>query len=153
MARRRHRNIRRAVRADQPDSPVPPTAETVTKLRRDVVDRLYQEGRLAPELLSAAVEIRRVWEAFGRGLFPGSNIGEGIRQSHRRAMFVDPIERMTASEEIAWRVRYRPWAREMALMVAAGTVRVSRLQLVLDVVVDNHGLRQVEGRVFSRISP
>jgi hypothetical protein len=32
----------------------------------------------------------------------------------------------------------------MSLEIAAGIVRVSRLQIVLDVVVDNYGLRQVE---------
>ena len=33
----------------------------------------------------------------------------------------------------------------MAVTVAAGAIRTTRLQLVLDVVIDNHGLRQVEG--------
>jgi hypothetical protein len=29
--------------------------------------------------------------------------------------------------------------------IVAGVVRVSRLQLVFDIVIDNHGIRQVEG--------
>ena len=60
-------------------------------------------------------------------------------------MFIDPIDRLTRLEEAAWRLRYRPWAREMAVTVAAGAIRTTRLQLILDVVVDNHGLREVEG--------
>ncbi len=145
MARRRHRSIKPAAPADGESRPVPPTAETVARLRRDVIDRLYADGRLRPEQADAAFEVRRVWEAFGRGLFPASRMEERIEQPQKQPMFVDPIERLTPAEEIAWRTRYRPWAREMALLLAAGTVRVSRLQLVLDVVVDNHGFRQVEG--------
>ena len=60
-------------------------------------------------------------------------------------MFTDPVDRLTPAEESAWRLRYRPWAREIAVTVAAGAIRTTRLQLVLDVVIDNHGLRQVEG--------
>ena len=145
MVRRRHRHIRPQSPEARAAEPVPPTAETVAKLRRDVIQRLFGEGRLRPEHARASQEIRRVWEAFGRGLFPAAHRQDRIPQPHRRAMFIDPIERLTPAEEIAWRTHYRPWAREMSVQVVAGTVRVSRLQLVLDVVVDNYGIRQVEG--------
>jgi hypothetical protein len=145
MARRKHRSIALAKSEDDPTRPIPPTAETVAKVRSDVINRLYSEGRLRPEHVDAALEIRRVWEAFGRGLFPGSQIDDRVPQPHIKAMFLDPIDRLTPAEEIAWRQRYRPWAREMALLIVTGTVRVSRLQLMLDVVVDNNGIRQVEG--------
>lgn len=145
MARRKHRSISSAKSDDDQTRPIPPTAETVAKVRTDVINRLYSEGRLRPEHVDAALEIRRVWEAFGRGLFPGSHISDRIPQPHVKAMFMDPIDRLTPAEEIAWRRRYRPWAREMALLIVTGTVRVSRLQLMLDVVVDNNSIRQVEG--------
>ena len=126
---------------DRPDKPTP---ETVAKLRRDVVERLHNEGRLQAEHFRAANEIRRVWEAVGRGIFPGAHKWDHAGQPHQKGMFRDPIDRMTEAEEIMWRRRYRPWAREMSLEIAAGVVRVSRLQVVLDIVVDNYGLRQVE---------
>ena len=122
-----------------------PTPETVRKLRCDIVARLARDGRLGAEQTRAALEVRRVWEAFGRGLFPASRPVAPLAQRRRRAMFTDPVDRLTPAEESAWRLRYRPWAREMAVTVAAGAIRTTRLQLVLDVVIDNHGLRQVEG--------
>ncbi len=127
------------------DENIGPTPETAARLRRDLVARLAQEGRLGREQVRAALEVRRVWEAFGRGLFPGARAIAPVGQRTRRAMFVDPIDRLTVEEERAWRLRYRPWAREMAVTVAAGAIRTTRLQLILDVVVDNHGLREVEG--------
>jgi hypothetical protein len=153
MARRKHRSINPTADSDTESGPTPPTSETVAKLRSDVIDRLYGEGRLRPEHVDAAFEIRRVWEAFGRGLFPGSHFGDRVPQPHLQPMFVDPIDRLTPAEEIAWRTRYRPWAREMSLLVVTGSVRVSRLQLILDVVVDNNGFRQVEGRRFPGLGP
>ena len=122
-----------------------PTPETAAKLRRDIVARLSQEGRLGREQVRAALEIRRVWEAFGRGLFPATNTMAPAVGRRKHAMFVDPIDRLSREEEAAWRLRYRPWAREMAVTVAAGAIRTTRLQLILDIVVDNHGLREVEG--------
>ena len=122
-----------------------PTPETAAKLRRDIVVRLAQEGRLDREQVAAALEVRRVWEAFGRGLFPATNTLAPVAGRRKQAMFIDPIDRLTRQEEAAWRLRYRPWAREMAVTVAAGAIRTSRLQLILDIVVDNHGLREVEG--------
>ena len=122
-----------------------PTRETAAKLRRDLVRRLAQEGRLGREQVRAALEVRRVWEAFGRGLFPATSAFSPVAGRQRRAAFADPVERLTREEEAAWRLRYRPWAREMAVTVAAGAIRTTRLQLILDIVVDNHGLREVEG--------
>ena len=124
---------------------VPPTPETAAKLRRDVVQMLEDQGRLRPEHVRAAHEVRRVWEAFGRGLFTRAQSIAPVAERRKRAMFADPVGRLSLAEERAWRLRYRPWAREMAITVAAGTIRTSRLQLVLDIVVDNNGTRQVEG--------
>lgn len=121
-----------------------PTPETVAKLRVDIVVRLRDDGRLTPEECEAALEIRRIWEVLGRALFPSSGGLDRMRQPQQATTF-DPILRMTAEEERAWRLRYRPWASEMSVEIVAGMIRVSRLQLVLDVVIDNYGFRQVEG--------
>lgn len=128
-----------------PEPAAGPTPETVHKLRCDIVARLAGQGRLGPEQTRAAIEIRRVWTAFGRGLFPTARGIAPIAQRRKQAMFADPIDRLTPQEENAWRLRYRPWAREMAVTITAGAIRTTRLQLILDIVIDNHGLRQVEG--------
>ena len=134
-----------ADRTDDRTEDIGPTPETAGKLRHDIVERLAREGRLGGEQVRAALEIRRVWEAFGRGLFPAARPIAPIAERRKRAMFSDPIDRLTPEEETAWRLRYRPWAREMAVTVAAGVIRTTRLQLILDIVIDNHGLREVEG--------
>ena len=131
-------------RGSATDHHAPPTPETATKLRRDVIERLFKEGRLREEHVRAADEIRRVWEAVGRSLFPSGARFDSPRQSHLRRAPKEPLQGMSDVEEVIWRRRYRPWADEMSVPIATGTVRVSRLQLTLDVVVDNHGLRQIE---------
>jgi hypothetical protein len=110
----------------------------------DIVVRLRDDGRLTPEEFEAALEIRRIWEALGRSLFPSTGGLDRLRQPQQATSF-DPILRMTAGEERIWRLRYRPWASEMSVEIVAGMVRVSRLQIVLDLVIDNYGFRQVEG--------
>ena len=140
-----NRMVSQADRRDDRTEDIGPTPETASKLRRDIVERLAREGRLGGEQVRAALEIRRVWEAFGRGLFPAARPIAPIAERRKHAMFSDPIDRLTPEEETAWRLRYRPWAREMAVTVAAGAVRTTRLQLILDIVIDNHGLREVEG--------
>ena len=59
--------------AAAPAADAGPTPETAAKLRRDLVQRLAGEGRLGREQVRAAFEVRRIWEAFGRGLFPATN--------------------------------------------------------------------------------
>ncbi len=137
--------MNQADRTDDRTEDIGPTPETAGKLRHDIVERLAREGRLGREQVRAALEIRRVWEAFGRGLFPAARPIALIAERRKHAMFSDPIDRLTPEEETAWRLRYRPWAREMAVTVAAGVIRTTRLQLILDIVIDNHGLREVEG--------
>ena len=145
MVRRKHRSIRPPAARHGEEQTVAPTRQTVAKLRHDVVDRLHKEGRLRSEHLQAAREIRKLWEAFGRGMFPTAQDPAATHQAHRKAEYIDPIGRLSLAEEIAWRTRYRPWADEMSHEVVAATARISRLQLVIDIVVDNNGVREVEG--------
>jgi hypothetical protein len=128
-----------------------PTPETVAKLRTDLVLRLHRQGRLTIEQFQAAEEIRRVWQAVGRGLFPTAGTLDGVARA-APGQPRHPIDRMTDSEERAFRRRYRPWAREMDSAMFCqrrasnngGGRGVSYLQLVYDMVIDNHGPRQVE---------
>ncbi|MBI4185315.1 MAG: hypothetical protein HY521_15085 [Proteobacteria bacterium] len=119
------------------------------KARTDVVEALFRRGHLAPEEWEAARDIRRVWEALGRGLFPRPRSAEcldlsaWLPEAPARAPFRDPFGRMSGREERAWRVRYRPWAKEMAAPVARGS-RVSRSELTIDIVVANLRPRRAE---------
>ncbi len=136
MTPRRRANHRKPV-----DERIDATPETKAKLRYDVIGRLEREGRLRPEHIWAANEIRSVWDAMNRSIFRG--VSDTPQQPHMRASASDPLDRLSDSEELAWRTRYRPWTREMAVEVFGGS-RVTRLQLVLDIVVDNCRLGEVE---------
>ncbi len=85
-----------------------------------------------------------MWQAFGRGLFPAPQDPGADHRADLNAKSNDPMARLSLAEETAWRVRYRPWADQMSHEVVAATARISRLQLVIDVVVDNNGVRDVE---------
>lgn len=128
-----------------PDVAAGPTPQTAAKLRRDIVLHLYEKGRLRTEHLEAAEEIRRIWQAFFRSLGATASNPESLATGRQARQTRQPIEWLTGGEETIWRSRYRPWAREMASLPCGGTVRVTGLQLVLDIVVDNRSLRQIEG--------
>ena len=111
------------------------TQETVSKLRFDVVDSLYRRGRLRIEQKTAADEICMVWEALQRGLFPRSAwVDTPIRLI---GAFRNPLQRMTPTEKRLWKQRYRPWTRSEP---------AKRVELVMDCVCDNYGLRELERR-------
>lgn len=112
---------------------------------RDTVLRLGGEGRLTGEEIGAAIEIRSIWEALSRALFARGRIvtaGIGVRSTAVRSR--SPFDGLGRAEEFAWRRCYKPWADEMSVEVVAGVRRTTRLQIVLDIVVDNRGLRAVE---------
>jgi len=124
----------------------PPIPAAPRKRRRDVVVKLECDGRLDWDEAVAAYEIRALWEALSRSLFPrATDPARPAVQASRRAGRT-PFDSLSAHEEARWRRRYKPWADEMSVEIVAGVGRTSRLQLVIDVVVDNWGLRQVETR-------
>jgi hypothetical protein len=125
--------------------PVPPTPETVAKLRRDLVLHLFEKGRLCQEQLRAAEEIRRIWQAFSRGLGPTAIDLSSFAGGGRSVQARQPVEWLLPAEEAIWRRRYRPWAAEMAAQPSGGHIRAMRLRIVVDLVVENAGLRQVDG--------
>lgn len=111
------------------------TQETVSKLRIDVIDRLFKAGKIRPEQKTAAEEICMVWEALQRGFFPSSSwIDTPIRLT---GGFRNPMERMTPLEKRLLKHRYRPWSRRES---------PKRVEMVIDCICDNYGLRELERR-------
>lgn len=124
---------------------VGPTPETAAKLKRDLVEHLHSKGRLSAEHAQAAEEVRRIWQAFSRILGPSATNPAMLATGRRPGNPGMAIDWLSDVEEIIWRDRYRPWASEMAAQPCGGTVRVTRFQVVLEIVVDNRSLRQTEG--------
>ena len=122
-ARKRPQRARRAAVRRRDIAPGP-TPQTAAKLRRDVLLHLYEKGRLRREHLEAAEEIRRIWQAFSRSLGATATNPDTLATGRQGARARQPIEGLTGGEEAIWR---------------------NRLQLVLDIVVDNRSFRQVEG--------
>lgn len=144
MAGCRRSRLRRAARSRP--QPIPPTPETLRKRRYDVIAGLLARRRISHEQAEAAGEIRRVLEAVGRGMFPTAQTMAFTGKAPRVRTWRDFIDRMSARERRAWERHYIPWTREMSLEIAAGLGGTRWLQLVLDIVVDNCGLRETEQR-------
>lgn len=144
MRRRGGRPRARRSVADSAAPTVTPTPETARKLRRDLIEHLHAKGRLRAEHVRAAEEIRRIWQAFSRGLGPSAVNPEAFAGGGRSLRLRSPVDWLSDHEEIVWRKRYRPWAAETGAMPSGGVIRISRLQIVVDLVVDNAGLRQVD---------
>ena len=123
------------------------TDKRSNRLRRDVMEKLEASGRLKPDHMLAVEDIRRIWQAFGRGLFPAARDIARPRVDGGRP-FTDPVGRMREGEAALYQRRYKPWAvwagRE-AIANRAGE-RLTLLQLVYDMVIDNMGPRQWEDR-------
>ena len=94
------------------DLPRAERADTSRKsvLRRDVMSRLEQQGRIRSEHLMAVEDIRRIWRAFGRGMFPAAR-DIAVPKVDGGQRFRDPVSRMTEGEASLYRQRYLPWAR------------------------------------------
>ncbi|RED52134.1 hypothetical protein [Aestuariispira insulae] len=115
------------------------------RLRRDVMEKLEATGRLKSDQLMAVEDIRRIWHAFGRGLFPAARDISSPRVDGTRR-FVDPIARMRDGEAALYRNRYKAWADWAGRQEIAnrGGKRLTLLQLTYDMVIDNWGPRQWE---------
>lgn len=122
------------------DEPIKATRETLLKLRTDTIAKLYNRGSIRAEQIDAAEEIALVYEAWGKCFFPkAKNLDRGAAAG----TFMDPVQRLSPFELGRWRDHYKPWADEMGRKTI-GRSRNTHLQLVLDVVVDNLGPRQLD---------
>ncbi len=162
MAKKNRRRVRlKRIATDFPETGMPntvsaacailPTPETLRKLQPDVVVELVREGCLRPHHQDAALEIRSVHEAVGRGMFARSSCDPATGASGRAHGPRDFTQRMSARERRLWEARYLPWSRDMALAVVAGLPGTRWMQLVIDIVVDNHAVGTVEERY--RLNP
>lgn len=127
-----------------------PTPETAAKLESDVIDDLWRAGRLRLHHVKAADELRRMWHALGRGMFPAGGMGGASRAS--MAAYPSPIERLTDAEDRIWHQRYRPWCDRLGAGVAIvyavvwdnrpldGEDEVAALAFGLDVYADLAGM-------------
>ena len=79
-------------------------------------------------------------------MFPASRGDYSGGAPPRRLGPRDFTRRMSAAERRAWERHYLPWSHEMAVAVAAGLPGTRWLQLVIDIVIDNHPLRSIEER-------
>lgn len=132
----------RAVRIED-EQGIPPTPETARKRRDDIIEDLRKRKKLWAEHENAALEIRTVWEAIGRGLFPRAVSLDAAIRPPKGTRYKDFLGRMTDSEMAMWRNNYTPWkAIESNILVTVG--RGTRAQMVFDIVVENFQLRQVE---------
>ena len=146
MTKSRRSCIRRTAAVARAERAVPPTPQTVSQLTDDVVGRLLRQGRLRLHHAMAAEEIRSVMEAVGRGMFPRAQPGSWAGRPVRRRQPADFFDRMSDEERHMWQRHYLPWTHDLAVEIASGLPGTRWLQLVLDVVIDNMGLRTVEDR-------
>lgn len=135
--------VRETVNIDPAIEPVDP----ISRMRTDQIDRLYEKGKINADQRAAALKIRTVWEAMGRGLFPSGSFGSG-GGTKSRGTFRHPLERMTNREFFIWIKEYRPWATGAAAKVAINHsqtgFRISFMQICYHVAVDGFGPTQLE---------
>ncbi|MBS4052207.1 MAG: hypothetical protein KGZ69_13515 [Methylomonas sp.] len=120
------------------------TPETLRHFRKDVILRLFERGDLDRHHLDAVDELRRVWNAVDRALFPASRAYE--RRDYdvpRRYGGLLMAERMREDDYRIWRYRYVSWAAEMGMLLPARR-RLIWLQLIREIVVDNLAPGQIE---------
>ena len=144
MPGRREERLRSTLASGGPV--VAATAETLAKLRHDVVGRLVARGRLHRVHADAAEEIRTVAEAVGRGMCPTAQPTAWTGRSSGYRAPRDFLDRMSPEERRLWQFRYLPWKRELTQSCDAALPGGRWLDLVLDIVVENSGLRRTERR-------
>lgn len=143
MDRQPH-SMRHDQRLDEGDEAVPPTPETLAKLRGDPLLRLWKRGQIDAESFEAAVAIRRAVEAIA---LPGRHRAMRAISGPNGAQF-DPTRGRRIAQPESWRSidgqrRYADWVEAMH--------RERRpVGPVLDVIVDGHYCRAVDVRRHRR---
>ncbi len=119
------------------------TLQTARKLRSDVVLRLYRRGSIDAVQRLAAEEIREVWMALARGMFPQSRFGIQLPvEAKGRRSFREPFERMSERQRRLYERRYRVWIAETGRMKIGATRTLAAL--VHEILIDNRGPRQLD---------
>lgn len=122
-------------------SPEAGTMEMAAKLRSDVVEKLVDAGRLHAGHAQAASEIEEVHYGWTRSTVKVASFEPRIASSPQSGTDGDQISRLTRREARLWSSFYAPWSREIGGMMYAG---YTHLELVLIMLIDNYGPRQIE---------
>ena len=159
---KRQEQLHRAGVGVRETSPTSGTPQTKAKLRPDTLVTMFKRGSLTSDHLLAAAEIRDVFEALTRPMWPRivdyePRIGSPVKRG-----YVQPIDRMSSKMWILWQSHYKPWANEMskaAVSTPAGHARL--LEVTISVVVDGESLstlsalwrlpRRSGGRLFGSV--
>lgn len=128
------------------DRNIAPTPETLKKLEKDVISTLFEEAALTSAQRDAALEIRGIHEAIGRGMFARSAVNPAAVRGGPQYGPRDFTHKMSVDELDRWENRYLPWSHDLAVAVVSGMPRTRWLQLVIDIVVDNVSITAVESR-------
>lgn len=143
----------RRLRADTPSplsQPAPKATCRPHKLRRNVVQRLFAEGRLLRQHVTAADEIEELLQAVSRGMFATARRGERVQDSPTTR---DLFDRLAPRHRRLMSDVYWPWLDWLASVPVIlhlpndRTIRhANPLPPVIDIVVDNASLRSTEKR-------
>lgn len=127
-------------RLDDLDEAVPPTPETLAKLRGDPLLRLLKRGQIDAEGFNAAVSIRRAVESLAQPLrHRAMRTISGADGAHFDPTRGSRVAAPAADRAIDAQRRYNDWVDAM---------RAEHMPVgpVLDVIVDGHSCRAVDVR-------
>jgi hypothetical protein len=129
------------------------TVETRRKIKTDVIARLLKQGDIERIHQSAADEIHDVQVALMMCFLPSKGSEVRVDDTPKRP---GPLDKLSAHHERVFRLRYTPWVKSMMARpvefraLEGGRERLfayrHALAIVTDVVLDNVGMREVEGR-------
>lgn len=125
-----------------------PTKETARKLRADVIGRMWKQGSLDAYQHEAAREVAEIYMAVMRALMPCRDPDAVIVDGGNK-QYATPLERIPGRIYVAYRLRYKPFAERAGIREFtrdAHAARITVLQLVLDVALDNNGTSQLDKR-------
>jgi len=119
-----------------------PTPETASRLRPDIVVRLYKQGKLVAPEFFAASDIRDARAALAKILFPTRSMEASSGKTRGSFSGAVGLERLSPDEATLWN-RYVWWSRRYQDRPFDGQ-SITRLQVILSVVEENIGLSQLE---------
>lgn len=122
---------------------LPPKEDARKRLRADVILKLYNQKSITKAEHDAALSIRDVVYAIGRGLFPMRALEDLGTYIDGGAPYRDPLNRMSKAEYDTWLKVYVPWSTAMGRAPVGQSGRYL-LELIHDIAIDNWGPRQAD---------
>lgn len=124
-----------------------PTKETARKLRADVIGRMWKNGTLDAYQHEAAREVSELYMVVMRALMPCRDPDAVIVDGGGNKQYATPLEHIPTRLYAAYRERYKPFAQCAGVKEFtrdAHANRITVLQIVLDVALDNIGTSQLD---------